>query len=247
MRILITGGAGHVARIYRAHIGAAHQVRLLDRAPIADVAPHEQALAGALDDPALVRAACVGVDAVIHLAADPDPGADFLGSLLENNIVATYHVFAAAHAAGCPRLIFASSGHAISGLPDARRDIGEDQICPGNLYGVSKCFGEDLARYYANTHGMRCICLRLGWVAPPVAQLRAGADADRTSYLSARDLCQMLDRALAADVAFAVLNVSSDNVSNRFDLSRARALVGYIPLDRVEGMLAMNDERCMRS
>ncbi|MFL5803319.1 MAG: NAD-dependent epimerase/dehydratase family protein [Roseiflexaceae bacterium] len=237
MRILITGGAGHVARIYRAHVGAAHQVRLLDRAPIVDVAPHQQALAGGLDDPALVRAACAGVDAVIHLAADRDPGADFLGSLLENNIVATYNVFAAAHAAGCPRMIFASSGHAISGLPDTRRDIDEAEICPGNLYGVSKCFGEDLARYYANAHGMRCICLRLGWVDPPIAQLRAGADADRTSYLSARDLCQMLDRALVADVPFAVLNVSSDNASNRFDLRRAHALLGYAPHDRVEDVL----------
>jgi NAD+ dependent glucose-6-phosphate dehydrogenase len=238
MRILITGGGGHVARIYRAHAGQAHQLRLLDRAPIADIAPHEQALLSALDDRAFVQAACAGVDAVIHLAADPDPGADFMGSLLENNIVATYNLFAAAHAAGCPRVIFASSGHAISGLPDTRRDIGEDQICPGNLYGVSKCFGEDLARYYANAHGMRCICLRLGWVDPPIAHLRAGGAADRTSYLSVRDLCQLLDRALTADIAFAVLNASSNNASNRFDLSRARALLGYAPQDRVEDVLA---------
>jgi nucleoside-diphosphate-sugar epimerase len=238
MRILITGGAGHVARIYRAHAGAAHQLRLLDRTPMADSAPYEQALAGALDDPAFVRAACAGMDAVIHLAADRDPGADFMGSLLENNIVATYNLFAAAQAAGCPRVIFASSGHAISGLPDARRDIGEGEVCPGNLYGVSKCFGEDLARYYASAHGMRCICLRLGWVDPPIADMRAAATADHSSYLSARDLCQMLDRALVADVAFAVLNVSSNNASNRFDLSRARALIGYAPRDRVEDVLA---------
>ncbi len=46
-------------------------------------------MVGALDDPAFVRAACEGMDAVIHLAADRDPSADFLGSLLENNIVAT--------------------------------------------------------------------------------------------------------------------------------------------------------------
>jgi nucleoside-diphosphate-sugar epimerase len=234
---LITGGGGQVARIYRAHLGAAHQLRLLDRAPIAGSAPHEQALAGALDDPAFVRAACAGVDAVIHLAADRDPVADFLGSLLENNIVATHNLFAAAQAAGCLRVIFASSGHAISGLPDTHRDIGEDEVCPGNLYGVSKCFGEDLARYYANAHGMRCICLRLGWVDPPAEQLRAAAAADRTSYLSARDLCQMLDRALTADIAFAVLNVSSNNASNRFDLRRARTLIGYAPQDRVEDVL----------
>jgi NAD+ dependent glucose-6-phosphate dehydrogenase len=241
MHILITGGAGQVASIYRAHVGATQQLRLLDRAPIADCAPHEEALIGALDDPAFVRAACVGMDAVIHLAADRDPGADFLGSLLENNIVATYNVFAAAQAAGCPRVIFASSGHATSGLPADRRDIGEDETCPGNLYGVSKCFGEDLARYYANSHGMRCICLRLGWVDPPIAELRA-ANGERAGYLSARDLCQLLDRALVADVAFAVLNVSSDNASNRFDLGRARDLLGYAPQDRVEDVLEMRDK-----
>jgi nucleoside-diphosphate-sugar epimerase len=236
MKILITGGGGHGAGIYRKHVGTAHELRLFDRQPFADVTPHE-AIQGDLSDAATVKAACQGVEVVIHLGGDRNPGADFHGSLLQNNILSTYNVFAAAHEAGCRRVIFASSGHTCGAVPNDQMNISEDIVLPANMYGVSKCFGEDVARYYAQVHGLSCICLRIGWIEPPIDHIRRGRGWAAASYLSARDFCQLLDKSLVADVQFAVINGSSNNTPNRFDLSRAHSLLGYEPQDNVANLL----------
>ena len=55
----------------------------------------------------------------------------------------------AARAAGLRRVIYASSIHAVSGGPTDVQVKPEDPVNPGDLYGVSKCFGEALARYMA--------------------------------------------------------------------------------------------------
>jgi nucleoside-diphosphate-sugar epimerase len=230
MHVLITGGAGHVASIYRAHVGQRHRLRLLDTRPVDEPGPHE-AIVARLDDIGAVRAACDGMEAVVHLGADRDPNASF-ESLLVNNYVATQHVFAAAQAAGCHRLIFASSVHTTGALPIERQGIAESEQAPGNLYGVSKLYGENLASYFAHVHGLSAICLRLGWVAPPAEHLRAATDWSPATYLGPRDLCQLLDLALTTELHFAILNASSANPNNRLDLRHTRALLGYQPRDR---------------
>jgi len=237
MNILITGAAGHVASLYRAHVGSRHRPRLLDMRPI-DQAPGHESLVGQLDNLDAVRSACVGMEMVIHLGADRNSEAPFMESLLANNYIATYNVFTAARQTGCRRVIFASSTHTTGALPAERRDITEDEQAPGNLYGVSKLYGENLASYFAHVHGLSAICLRFGWVAPPLEHMRAARDSWWTAaYLGPRDLCQLLDLCLATDVHFAVLNASSANLSNRLDLSRTRALLGYEPRERVEDVL----------
>jgi nucleoside-diphosphate-sugar epimerase len=237
MNILITGGAGHVAALYRAHIGTRHQLRLLDLRAAEDAGPHET-LVGRLEDIETVRSACAGIEAVIHLGADANPEAPFMESLLANNYIATYNVFAAAHQAGCRRVIFASTTHTTGGLPADRRNLSEDEQAPGNLYAVSKLYGESLGSYFAHVHGLSVICLRFGWVAPPLEHLRRAQDSWwQAAYLGAGDLCQLLDLCLASDLRYAVLNASSANLSNRLDLSRTRALLGYAPKQRVEDLL----------
>jgi uronate dehydrogenase len=237
MQILITGGAGHIASIYRAHVGDRHRLRLLDVRPVADPGSHE-AIVGQLSDMATVQAACQGIDAVIHLGADPNVTAPFHESLLTNNYVATHNVFAAAQAAGCQRVIFASTNQTTAALPAERINISEDEICPGSFYAVSKCYGEALGRYYAAVHGLRVICLRFGWVAPAVEVMRAAAVAWwPTAYLGPRDLCQILDLALTTDVPFGIFNAVSDNANGRLDLSRSRAVLGFQPQEHVEDLL----------
>jgi uronate dehydrogenase len=33
---------------------------------------------------------------------------------------------------------------------------------PRRLYGVSKCFGENLSRFYYDRYGIETVCLRIG-------------------------------------------------------------------------------------
>jgi hypothetical protein len=51
-------------------------------------------------------------------------------------------------------------------------------------------------------------------------------------WLSNRDLCQAMERAVLADgVGFAVLNLMSDNPGMRWDIETTRRTIGYAPLD----------------
>ena len=51
-------------------------------------------------------------------------------------------------------------------------------------------------------------------------------------WLSDRDLCQAMERAVLADsVGFAVLNLMSDNPGMRWDIETTREAIGYVPQD----------------
>ena len=51
-------------------------------------------------------------------------------------------------------------------------------------------------------------------------------------WLSNRDLCQAMERAVLAEgVGFAVLNLMSDNPGMRWDIEATRRAIGYAPQD----------------
>src|SRR3712207_7240554 len=49
-----------------------------------------------------------------------------------------YHTFVAAKAAGCRRVIYASSIHAVSGYPAGVQVKTSEPVNPGDLYGVTR-------------------------------------------------------------------------------------------------------------
>lgn len=108
---------------------------------------------------------------VVHLAGSAEVEAPW-DSVLNDNIAGTRNVFEAARVAGVRRVVFASSNHvtgAYEGFPPAlhlkpepRKITVDDSICPDSLYGVSKVFGEALARYYSERFGLEAVCLRIG-------------------------------------------------------------------------------------
>src|SRR3712207_7646535 len=85
-----------------------------------------------------------------------------------------YHTFVAAKAAGCRRVIYASSIHAVSGYPSDVQVKTSEPVNPGDLYGVTKCFGEALGRYMAEKEGLSVIALRIGAFQAPEAVLKIG-------------------------------------------------------------------------
>ncbi len=98
--------------------------------------------------------------------------------LLEANIIGTYNVFVAAKAAGVRRVIYASSIHAVSGYPADVQVKTTEPVNPGDIYGVSKCFGEALARYMAEKEGVSAIALRIGAFQPLEAARDDKRDCD---------------------------------------------------------------------
>ncbi|HEY0757464.1 MAG TPA: NAD(P)-dependent oxidoreductase [Ktedonobacteraceae bacterium] len=117
-RILLTGAAGNIGSAFFQHAASMYTFRLPDRARIDFVdSMHQGHELSQLDvsDLAGCQQACQGIHTVIHLAADPDPDADFITSLLSNNILGTYHILRAARDQGCRRVILASSVQVVSG------------------------------------------------------------------------------------------------------------------------------------
>ena len=177
---------------------------------------------------------------LIHMAADPRVHATW-ELVLSNNIVGTRNVFEAAREVGVRRVIFASSCHvtgAYDGIPpdlhlqtqpDPRRISVADPIRPDGEYGVSKAFGEALARYYASRWGISFICLRIGVVLRDDTPL--GNPWFRKGWLSHRDLLQLVSKSLDSNIVFGIYYGMSNNTGGFWDITNARLELGYDPQD----------------
>lgn len=184
-----------------------------------------------LGDPDALAELCSGVDAVVHLAGQPSPRSGW-EELLPSNIVGAYNTFAAAAEAGCRRLVFASSVHAVAGYPEDRQVRVGDPVNPATLYGVTKCFGEALGRYFGEQRGMSVIALRIGAYRTPESAVAERNERVDHVYVSPRDLNQLLVRAIDFDsTGFVMVNATSDNSVQRLDLGEARTILGYSPVD----------------
>jgi len=235
--VLITGANGLIGSQVRKALAHRYELRLLARRPIEGV----EATVADIAQFEAIRPAFEGVDSVIHLAASAAVQSPW-DAVLHNNIIGTYNVFEAARQAGVKQVIFASSNHAVGTYemlyqsdPDQPTSRTIDHlvpVAPDSLYGVSKVFGEALGRYYADHHGLRVICLRIGWINAQDAPEGKPFAADTTMWQSMRDFVHMVERCLEAEtIRFDIFYGVSDNPHRLFDLEHARQVLGYHPRD----------------
>jgi UDP-glucose 4-epimerase len=233
-RILVTGAAGRIGSSFAQHARGKHELRLMvrgDEERIEQIRPFGEIVTANLADLPRLKDLCRGVDTVVHLAATPDPSAVW-DTLLHDNIIGTYHVMAAAKAAGCRRVVYASSVHAVGGYPPGVQVKTTDPVNPGDLYGVSKCFGEALGRYMAEQEGLSVIALRIGAFQPVDAARRAEMIGVAEMFVSDRDLCQLIERCIDdTTLRWAVFNAVSNNRFQRLDITDAREILDYQPQD----------------
>lgn len=121
-------------------------------------------LQGSVTDEKVVRDACDGVDAVIHLGgiSVEAPWQD----ILTNNIDGTRVLLEQARDAGVERVVLASSNHAVGfyGKEEAGPDGLRADILPrpDTYYGFSKAALEALGSLFHSRYGMDVTCLRIG-------------------------------------------------------------------------------------
>lgn len=232
-RVLITGAAGNIGTYFAQQNHERYDLRLAvhEEADRAKVASYGETVLADINDLASMQKACDGMDTVVHLAALASPMSDWPG-LLKVNIIGTYNAFYAAFSAGCKRVIYASSIHAVSGYPADVQVKPTDPVNPGDLYGVSKCFGEALARYMAEQEGLSAIALRIGGFQPAEKARGDMGVSMLDAWVSQRDLDQLIRLCIEApSIRFAIFNAISDNRFKRLDISSAREVLGYKPLD----------------
>ena len=224
-RILLTGASGGLGRVLRDRIKPwADVVRLSDVADLGPAGPGEETVQCDLADKAAVLALLDGVDAVLHFGGiSVDAPFD---DILQANIIGTANLYEALHKAGTRRVVFASSNHAVGFYPTTEVIDANDAPRPDSMYGISKCFGETLSRYYYDRFGIETVCLRIGscFAEPTDARMLV-------TYLSYDDLVEALRCALfTPSVGHTILFGMSANPAAWWDNRRATHL-GYQPRD----------------
>jgi uronate dehydrogenase len=226
--VLITGAAGDIGtRLRKLLRGVYPHLRGSDMRKPADLAAGDDFILADLTDLAQVDKAVSGMEGIIHLGGHGVEGS--WETILNANIIGCYNLFEAARRAGVKRVVFASSNHAIGFYPRSQRIGVNVRVRPDSRYGVSKAFGEALGSLYADKHGLRVTCLRIGNVTD------VPADETRLSiWVKPEDLAQLMRIGLEhPDIHFEIFYGVSDNAASFWDNSRA-AHFGYRPQGRGE-------------
>ncbi|MGH3900271.1 MAG: dTDP-glucose 4,6-dehydratase [Pseudonocardiaceae bacterium] len=171
MRLLITGGAGFIGSTFVRRVLSGAQpslagadVVVLDKLTYAGNAENLAPVAG---DPALhfvkgditeallVADLMVGVDAVVHFAAESHVDRSILGAapFVVTNVVGTHTLLQAALEAGVSRFVHVSTDE-VYGSIESGSWPEDHPLEPNSPYSASKAGSDLLARAYARTHGM---------------------------------------------------------------------------------------------
>lgn len=128
MKVAITGANGEIGRVLAPYLARQHEVRLAawDLPPERKPATSESASRVDIRDAAAVSEFVLGADAVVHLAAEREVGADW-DELRGPNIEGTFNIFDASARQSVPKIVFASSCHVTGGY-----GFGGDRGLAGN-------------------------------------------------------------------------------------------------------------------
>ncbi|WP_345814707.1 NAD(P)-dependent oxidoreductase [Paraburkholderia sp. PREW-6R] len=228
-KIALSGAGGQLGSVVRAAL-VARGVPLRSAAgsrPLVPLVEGEDVMHGDLRDPATVERLLDGVDVLIHFAGTSVERP--LPEIIDNNLRALVEVYEGARRQGVRRVVFASSNHAI-GMYPVTEHLGLDcALRPDGFYGLSKVWGEALARMYWDKHGIESICVRIGSCVERPTEPR-----HLSTWFGHRDLLHFLDRCVQAqDVGFITVWGVSANTRSWWDNSGAERL-GYQPTQNAE-------------
>ena len=220
MKVLVTGAHGKVGRAaVAALIAAGHEVTASDLTPPGferkePGAPRyvQAQLTNAGDAFAIVR----GHDAVVHVAAIPEPTGNPPHVVFSNNLMSAFNVLEAAVRFGVPRFVNISS-ETVPGFFFPERDFLPDYVPvdeehaarPQDPYALAKLFAEQLCDAAVQRSDIRCISIRPSWVQyegnyeqnlGPQVRDAAVLSPNFWSYIDAYDLADSIVLAVESDL-----------------------------------------------
>ncbi|KKQ18501.1 hypothetical protein A2617_02325 [Candidatus Daviesbacteria bacterium RIFOXYD1_FULL_41_10] len=233
--LLITGSEGTIGLVLAQALASDFNIKTLDRKRRGDERTHFTVDLADMESLQQVISNIQPIDFAIHLAANPDPAAPW-EDILRNNITATRNLYECAKIFNIGRIVFASSTHlqgAYEGYPQTspsgRPLTIADPPRPDSYYGISKSFGELLARKFYDLHSITTICLRIGSVFPDDQPFHPW---DRI-WLSHQDLVQVFLKALKSPIPFGIYYATSEIEGNPFDLEPTKKDLNYSPQSRL--------------
>jgi nucleoside-diphosphate-sugar epimerase len=158
--VLVTGGAGFIGAYLCERLAArGHPITVLDLAPPAAGAPVARAVVGDVRDPATVRDALAGCEAVFHLAAAHHDYGIAERTYFDVNEGGARVLCAAVDAAGVREVCFYSSVAVFGDAPAPHHERAP--TAPTHPYGASKLAGERVfAEWAGRGEGRRVLVIR---------------------------------------------------------------------------------------
>ena len=227
-RLLLTGAAGGLGKVLRQGlIPYASVLRVSDKLELGPGKSGEEVVQCDLADKAAVHQLVNGVDAVVHFGGVSVE--DRFEPILQSNIIGVFNLYEAVRKHGVKRVVFASSNHVTGFYKQSDKIDVDAPVRPDSLYGVSKCFGENLSRFYFDRYGIETACLRIGSSFPAVKDRRMLA-----TFLSYNDLVELVRCALfTPQIGHTVIFGTSDNSLTWWDNAKA-AHLGFKPKDAAD-------------
>lgn len=237
MRVLITGASGLIGRQLARALESEHDLVL------GDIRPSDDPRSVHLDitQPESVRAAMRNVDAVVHTAIASGHEGDFEDDAFNQlrfdvNVKGTWNVLDAAAKAGVRRFVHTSSLMVVWGYAAPQPVASDAAARPVGTYAVTKYLAEVLCEHAAKAHGLSVVCLRI----PKPIDLTDPAwkrQHLRPQWIAFPDLLEAYRLALIAPgIGFEIITAVGDSSRCRWDLSKARRLLGYEPRHRLEDL-----------
>ena len=169
MKVIVLGGCGflgsHVAEqlLQRGHDVSIFARPNADRRNLRAVENRLHFISGDFLNVEDVRRAIAGKDAVIHLVGSTLPGHSLVNPAfdIQTHVVASTNLFSACVEAGVSRIIYASSGGTVYGIPKSLSIDESHPLDPIIPYGLTKLSVEKLLGIYAYQYCLGHAILRL--------------------------------------------------------------------------------------
>lgn len=224
-RLLITGAAGGLGTEMRTRLKhLAPILRLSDIGDLGEAADNEELMPCDLGDKAAVEEMVKGCDGIVHFGgiSVEQPWAPILNA----NIDGIYNLYEAARKNGSPRIIFASSNHAVGFYKQEQVIDNTVYPQPDGLYGVSKVFGEMMASMYYNKFGIETAVVRIGSSFPAPTSHRT-----LSTWMSYADFGALIERIFDVPKLGCPIIYGVSNNSSRFWDNSKIDWLGWQPQD----------------
>ncbi|NJE03860.1 NAD-dependent epimerase/dehydratase family protein [Thermococcus sp. MV11] len=172
MKVLVTGGAGFIgSHLVDRLMELGWEVRVLDDLSAGSLdnvrrwlgKERFEFIEGDMRDPKIVEETVEGVDAIFHLAANPEVriGSQSPELLYETNVLITYNLLNAMRDSKAEYLVFTSSSTVYGDAPVIPTPEDYAPLEPISVYGGAKLASEALISGYAHTFGFKALIFRL--------------------------------------------------------------------------------------
>jgi uronate dehydrogenase len=223
--VLLTGASGTIGRLLSVRLAAlGWTLRLTDVVPLPiPLPPNASFTIADLEDQQAVNDLAEGCGLILHFGGISTEQS--FETVLGPNFRGSFHIYEAARSRKA-RVVFPSSVHAV-GLYERTQILDQDCLLrPDGYYGLSKAYGEMLARLYFDKHAVESVLIRIGSVLPEVPDERI-----LSTWISHDDFVRLIERCAAAERVDCSVIWGQSNNSRGFWRHDARDKIGWTPLD----------------